>query len=152
MWYNDFMTKKCTTCREEKPTGEFYKRTASPDGLEYKCKSCTSIYYSKYRTGADKKDRKRDNYLARTYGLTAQQYDELLARQNYACALCRKEHTEFSRKLAVDHDHNCCPGGKSCGRCVRGLLCPACNTFLGKIEAGSVTLIQIEEYRSQFAR
>lgn len=28
----------------------------------------------------------------------------------------------------VDHDHKCCSGDKSCGKCVRGILCPGCNT------------------------
>lgn len=34
-------------------------------------------------------------------------------------------------RLVVDHDHNCCPGGKSCGRCVRGLICGTCNAAAG---------------------
>jgi hypothetical protein len=35
--------------------------------------------------------------------------------------------------FAVDHDHDCC-SGRSCGRCVRGLLCTSCNTGLGQLE------------------
>jgi hypothetical protein len=33
--------------------------------------------------------------------------------------------------LAVDHDHNCCPSKKTCGKCIRGLLCMDCNRGLG---------------------
>lgn len=35
----------------------------------------------------------------------------------------------------VDHDHACCPGTRSCGLCVRGILCPTCNTRSGVVEA-----------------
>jgi hypothetical protein len=33
--------------------------------------------------------------------------------------------------LAIDHDHSCCPGAFSCGRCFRGFLCLPCNSLLG---------------------
>lgn len=36
--------KTCSVCDEIKPFGEFTKRKASPDGLAYKCKSCSAEY------------------------------------------------------------------------------------------------------------
>lgn len=39
----------------------------------------------------------------------------------------------MARAAMVDHDHDCCPGGWSCGRCVRGLICSECNVLEGKI-------------------
>lgn len=70
-------------------------------------------------------------YVANTYGLPEGLYDVLYEAQGGKCAWCRIA-SGRSRKLAVDHDHSCCSGSTSCGRCVRGLLCSACNSFLGR--------------------
>jgi hypothetical protein len=35
--------------------------------------------------------------------------------------------------VSVDHDHRCCDGAYSCGRCVRVILCPQCNTGMGML-------------------
>jgi hypothetical protein len=71
-------------------------------------------------------------------GITERQFNEILAAQNHACAMCRRPFADDQRIFA-DHDHNCCPyqpkrTAKTCGRCIRGLLCFRCNTALGYIE------------------
>ena len=63
--------------------------------------------------------------LADTYSLTAEQYAAILAHQGGACYICRRK--PGAKRLACDHDHRCCPGPISCGKCVRGLLCRGCN-------------------------
>ena len=68
------------------------------------------------------------------YGLNASKYAAILAFQDGKCAICRESDTsadKLKRRLHVDHDHSCCPGKKSCGKCVRGLLCGPCNVLLG---------------------
>lgn len=34
----------------------------------------------------------------------------------------------------VDHDHDCCDGARSCGACVRGVLCWRCNVVEGHLK------------------
>ena len=43
------MTKKCSKCKEVKPVAEYYKRSASKDGLFYQCKTCKGKTSSKYQ-------------------------------------------------------------------------------------------------------
>ena len=64
----------------------------------------------------------------RHYLLTPEQYEKIKAIQGGVCALCKKP---SDKNLCVDHDHACCPGTKSCGKCRRMLLCHRCNTALG---------------------
>jgi len=66
--------------------------------------------------------------------ITSEQYEAMLSAQHGACAIC--ERPETGRRLAVDHDKKCCPGKYSCGRCVRALLCRACNVRLFRLESG----------------
>ena len=66
------------------------------------------------------------------YNMTPEAYSAMLERQGGVCAICGKK--PGKRKLHVDHDHTCCPGKVSCGKCVRGLLCRGCNyNLLGQI-------------------
>ena len=68
------------------------------------------------------------------YGLTPESFKQLLADQDHACAMC-SEPFQDGQKICIDHDHACCPEEKrSCGECVRGLLCNDCNTALGHVE------------------
>lgn len=47
---------------------------------------------------------------------------------------CANEGCQATDNLHIDHDHSCCPGNESCGKCVRGVLCGSCNVTLGWIE------------------
>lgn len=41
--------KTCNQCNKSKPTTEFHKRKASPDGLQLKCKSCVKENNKNFR-------------------------------------------------------------------------------------------------------
>lgn len=101
--------KRCSKCREWMPASEFYllRSQATRDGLSTNCNLCDLLY---------------------RYKITSAEYREILARQGGGCAICHR----VTYVICVDHDHSCCPERKkSCGKCVRGLLCPDCNGALG---------------------
>lgn len=65
----------------------------------------------------------RTNQLMSMYGLARPEYDAMYFEQDGLCAIC-----QIWEATHVDHDHKCCTTpGKSCGRCIRGLLCGGCN-------------------------
>lgn len=77
----------------------------------------------------------------KSYGLTIEQYHKMLEDQNYACKICGMKESTFRKRLSIDHDHKCCPGTKSCGKCIRGLLCHHCNAGLGNFK-DNINLLQ----------
>jgi len=70
--------------------------------------------------------------LKKRFGITLEEYNFLLDKQNGVCAICsepekRRDHrTKKPRALAVDHNHDT---GE-----IRGLLCTDCNTGLGLLQ------------------
>lgn len=75
------------------------------------------------------------------HNMTLEQYLEIKEKQNDACKICGNHESGFRTRLSVDHDHSCCPGEGSCGKCVRGLLCHKCNMALGAVK-DDVTILQ----------
>jgi hypothetical protein len=84
---------------------------------------------------ADPEKTLRDN-LQRKHNLELDRYRTALAEQGGRCAICGTDSPADVRidRFHVDHDHACCPGSTSCGKCFRGLLCRACNTALGNFK------------------
>ena len=82
-----------------------------------------------------------EKYVGQVYSLTPGQYAALYAYQGGKCAICQRA-TGVRKRLAVDHDHSCCNGPTSCGRCVRGLLCGTCNKILGHLRDDPAAFIR----------
>jgi hypothetical protein len=82
----------------------------------------------------ESRKKSKRKYRISCYGLTQDDFNLLLKIQGYACGMCRELFAE-GQLIHVDHDHECCRvKNRSCGKCVRGLLCHGCNIALGHIE------------------
>jgi hypothetical protein len=87
---------------------------------------------------------------ARKQGLTVESYTAMWEKQNRCCAVCRTPLELLSRNTTVDHDHRCCAKNRSCGKCVRALLCRHCNIGLGFFKDSVSTLQKFITYLEQF--
>jgi len=79
-------------------------------------------------------DSLRGYWLKNRYQMTIEEYTKKLIEQNGHCALCSAVQGSEKRRMCVDHDHNCCPEPRSCGKCIRGILCHNCNRKIGFLE------------------
>lgn len=91
------------------------------------------------------KARRSHNHVQRVYSLSPEAYDAIQAAQGGKCAICQRA-TGRTKRLAVDHDHRCCAGRASCGRCIRGLLCGPCNRMLGHVRDDPMALRRAAVY------
>lgn len=95
--------------------------------------------------------RRRSTHLAR-YKLTPEQYEAMVVAQGGVCAICGSaESKHHSPLLKIDHNRSCCPKDRSCGKCVRGLLCSNCNRGLGMFGDNPAVLRAASDYLEQGA-
>jgi hypothetical protein len=135
--------KICKRCNLEKDVSMFFSNVKRKDGLQTYCKDCQLEYQRKRYADPNeytrrlmnreeyskkRKDSSRKWYLKSVYNLTIEEYDRLYSKNNGKCWICDEKKSYF---LHVDHDHSCCNSFKSCGKCIRGLLCHGCNSLLG---------------------
>ena len=149
------MKKLCVRCNKKKDSSQFNKRSTSVDGLAYHCRDCAKVayrihYYSdehidtiraKSRIWAkENPDTVRNARFKRLYGITLEQYQKMLDKQEGCCATCG----DNPDTLCVDHDH---VTGK-----VRGLLCNKCNRALGFFQDDLDILKQAVKYLRKYKK
>lgn len=117
--------KLCVKCSVWKPLVEYYNNKTTGDGLFAQCRDCLNARRSKRRYGVSKK--------------------ELFDAQEGKCAICGSLDI-VGRVGHIDHDHNCCSGTETCGKCVRGILCARCNHGLGHFKDSSKNLRAAADY------
>ena len=68
---------------------------------------------------------REDNIMRKQYGISTEQFAELLEFQGGGCAICAKPIENIRRRMNIDHDHET--------NKVRGILCTGCNTGIGHL-------------------
>lgn len=159
--------KQCKKCGVPKPLEEFYPAAGTKDGLRGDCKTCNAddkrrryladrqaaiarvkrwqqanadrvnAVQRARRARPEVKRRAREEHLKRKYGMTIEEYGEMLAAQGGGCFICgRPPRDDIS--LHVDHDH-------STGQ-VRGILCFRCNNALADFQEDPGLLAKAADY------
>jgi len=119
------------------------------DTANFKLDNLTEAKFSKtvvHEGGVKKrvmtKEAQRNYSLKRYYGMTLDEYQERLLKQNGVCAICEKPeiaiHHGKVRTLSVDHDH--------ATGAVRDLLCSYCNSLLGQAKDDRSVLLAALKY------
>lgn len=118
---NEIPFKKCNLCKLIKPIGDYYKCSAVKSGLRGDCKACCNA--NRVARRKNNKGYERERKLQANYGMSIQDYEEMLEAQDHRCMICRRHKSNFQKGLVVDHCHKI-------GH-VRALLCGPCNKGLG---------------------
>lgn len=119
LWSKVSFRQYCDSCRIE------VRRER--DKLRQRTVRSTDEYKLKYRRYT----------VERNYGLSWEDYEAMLARQDGRCAICRTSNPG-KKAWHVDHNHE---NGD-----VRGLLCSDCNLTLGKINDSVEVLYSMIRY------
>ena len=160
-------SKTCTRCKLEKLLECFYVRPERKT-VRPRCKVCeielriqhgnknseqrNATWKRYYENNKDEfstkrkeayknnKRKARNSQLLQKFGITIEQYEEQLEKQQNKCDCCARDRSEFRRDFAVDHNHKT-------GQ-LRGLICGPCNTALGslKIDNGPTILDKAKVY------
>ena len=153
----------CKTCGESKPFSDYYSQPRCRDGIRLHCKRCeiaSQVEYGKRPEVAERRrqwareNRVRDpEVTARDrmwtwHRIRPEQFNAILEAQGGVCAICGAPEPGGKGRWHVDHDHACCPGGggKTCGGCVRGILCHHCNLMIGQARDSIERLTAAAEY------
>lgn len=137
------ISKICTVCKQDKLLEEYYNSKTFPGGKQYRCKSCDEVARKAYRAKNLDSERQSKKFaqIKLKYGLSREQYESMLSKQDNKCAICNlpAPNTAFNTStLVVDHCHDSSK--------VRGLLCHKCNQALGLFKESINNLISATKY------
>jgi hypothetical protein len=132
--------KTCTKCHIGKPLSDFYRQATTSDGRGSWCKDCNKANVAEWvKANPDKAaEAFRRGKMRYKYGITHQEYSDMLAAQGGVCKICRRDPSTTNRRLHLDHDHDT-------GQ-VRGIVCHQCNIGIGMFQNSPERLRAAADY------
>lgn len=137
------MTKRCSTCKQEKETSNFNKNKSTKSGFHNQCRDCQKLWKPTPDALAKARKKTREWNRLKLTGFTPNDFEKKLAEQNNKCAICGTEDPGATNWHA-DHDHK--TGQK------RGILCQKCNTGLGLLQDDINILCSAIEYLNHYTK
>lgn len=132
-----YIPKPCILegCEEEKDLPSYY---CEKHVELYGCKvdGCNKVINPEFNELLCNNHRK----AAARWGWSTEEY--IQKKSLSACEICGVKQIN----LFIDHNHSCCPSGKGCPNCFRGMLCNKCNSGLGSFKDDPVLLKKAIEY------
>lgn len=151
--------KTCPKCKIEKPYAEYPKNKYGHHGIATYCLPCSAAIVQARRATPEgqaahraaskrwreaNRERHKDNNARWRYGIDHGTYDELLAKQNGVCAICKTTNPGPNiERFHIDHSHS--------SNQVRGLLCDQCNRGLGMFRDNPSILYSAISYLAECA-
>jgi hypothetical protein len=129
--------KVCSKCKENKPVSAYHNDRLNKRGINNFCKECVNarlrtpeaLAYRRKRGSTEAvKEKLRNYYYKKTYGITYGAYCLMVRVRKGKCGICSRIPTRESSRighdhLVIDHDHK--------DGLIRGLLCESCNKGIG---------------------
>lgn len=146
----------CCTCLKEQPFNKFNKnssKSGGKNGYDRNCKACRKKITREFhiKIGAEEYARRtKISNLKKNYGITLDQYKEMLDKQDGKCAICKGTetyqnkagiHNKNETGFSVDHSHTT--------GLIRGLLCRKCNSAIGYFREDPSLLERAIKYLKQ---
>lgn len=106
-----------------------------PENRAKSRKASLAHYYKNRKANCDASHWRN---VKRRYGITKEQYEQIIAVQGGGCALCGIPVQSSGKRLSIDHCHN--------STVVRGVLCEPCNVLLGSVDAKPGWIEKVQDY------
>jgi hypothetical protein len=134
-------SRKCYTCKEEKPLEEFYRSKNEKYGRHGRCTTCVKTRYLSDSAKESKKAYNRARSRKSGTGFTPEEFEDKLKEQDYKCAICGTD-KPTSINWHADHCHET--------KIKRGVLCQKCNMGIGLFNDNTELMEKAIMYLNQY--